>query len=86
MLKADEANKMYLAATQICKANQHGLIDTMLSKVKIEGMPQDIMTIYLDSTFDEQSKFKNRKDFAERCRKELEGRGEKINRKLSRLL
>lgn len=86
MLKADEANKMYLAATQICKANQHGLIDIMLSKVKIEGMPQDVMTVYLDSTFDEQSRFKNRKDFAERCRKELEGRGEKINRKLSRLL
>lgn len=86
MLKADEANKMYLAATQICKANQHGLIDTMLSKAKIEGMPQDVMTIYLDSTFDEQGKFKNRKDFAERCRKELEGRGEKINRKLSKFL
>jgi hypothetical protein len=86
MLKANEANEMYLAAARIFKDNQHKLIDTMLGRANIEGLPQDIMIIYLDSTFDEQNKLKNRKEFAEKCRKELERRNEKISKKLLNLL
>lgn len=86
MLKYEETNNMYLAISNICKANKHNLVDIMLSCAKVEGMSQEIMTIYLDATFDEQNKLKSRTNFAEKCRKELDRRGEKINRKLSRLL
>ena len=86
MLNYEEVNKEFIAFDQICKDNQHSLVDALFANAKVEDMPQQVMEIYLDATLGDRKKFNNRTSFYNRCIKELEKRKEKISRKMTKLL
>lgn len=82
----EDLNKVYITINEMSKSNQNGLIDLLLSKANVSSMPQEVMIVYLDSTFDFKNKLKNRDLFCINCKKELESRNEKISFRLSKLL
>lgn len=81
-----DINGIYIATESICKAQQYGLIDTMLSKADVTSMTQDMMFAYLDATWNNKTKLKNRNDFYNKCVTELSKRSEKPSRKFERIL
>lgn len=85
-LNAEEVNKIFVATTQICKAKQHSLIDAIFENAPVEEMPQQIMEVYMDATWNYKPMFKNREIFFDKCKNALEKRGEKMSRKLIKLL
>lgn len=80
-----DINSIYLATEAMCKANQFGLIDTILASAKISDLTQDMMIVYLDITLEKKDKLKNRESFYVRCSEELKKRAEKVSRKFERL-
>jgi len=78
-------NNIYIATEDICKANQFGLIDTILSSANVSSLTQDMMIAYLDATLEKKDKLKQREAFFSRCSDELVKRGEKKSRRFERL-
>jgi hypothetical protein len=86
MIKSSiDLNTIFLGIQLMVKQGSYSLIDSMLSGKNIFDMSQEIMTAYLDATFDEKNKLKNRSKFFNFCKEELTRRGEKISRRLERL-
>lgn len=81
-----DINSIYIATEDICKAQQHSLIDTIFSSANVTTMTQEMMVAYLDATWDKKVNFKNRKSFYNRCVAELEKRGEKQSRKFQKMV
>jgi len=78
-------NNIYIATEDICKANQYGLIDTILASASVSDLTQDMMIAYLDATLEKKNKLKQREAFYAKCSDELVKRGEKKSTRFEKL-